>query len=260
LERRVAWFLCLLGQRDTTGKGAERMSTSPPGHDPSRHWGTSPPPPEPKRKRRGRILLAAAIGVALLVTTGIVANSSTLDTRTVPTPPTTASPDQADPSATDPAEVFPEEDPEAEPAPEAVEVPTLVGMTLTKAKQALADGGLKATTKYKSTARYPAGTVISQSHQAGAGVLPNTTISLVVAKTPPPPPPPPTAPAPPATTPAQNCDSSYPDVCLDPTVADYDCAGGSGNGPEYVEGPIRVRPPDPFDLDRDGDGWGCENG
>jgi hypothetical protein len=63
---------------------------------------------------------------------------ATLDTGTVPTPPTTASPDQADPSATDPAEVFPEEDPEAEPAPEAVEVPTLVGMTLTKAKQALA--------------------------------------------------------------------------------------------------------------------------
>jgi hypothetical protein len=32
--------------------------------------------------------------------------------------------------------------------------------------------------------------------------------------------------------------------------------GGSGNGPEYVDGPVRVRPPDPFDLDREGDGWG----
>jgi hypothetical protein len=37
-----------------------------------------------------------------------------------------------------------------------------------------------------------------------------------------------------------------------------DCAGGSGNGPNYVRGPIRVRPPDPFGLDRDGDGVGCE--
>jgi hypothetical protein len=89
-------------------------------------------------------------------------------------------------------------------------------------------------------------------------VPPDTTVSLVVAKTPTPPPS--SAPPPPETTPAPNCDPSYPDVCLDPAVEDYDCGGGTGNGPGYVEGPIRVRPPDPFDLDRDGDGMGCENG
>ena len=72
--------------------------------------------------------------------------------------------------------------------------------------------------------------------------------------------PPTTAPPPPTTTPERDCDPSYPDVCLDPDAADYDCAGGSGNGPEYVDGPVRVRPPDPFDLDREGDGWGCESG
>src|SRR4030095_6995759 len=105
----------------------------------------------------------------------------------------------------------------------------------------------------------PAETVISQSPKAGAWVLPDTTVSLVVAK--PPPPPPSTAPPPPPpTAPEQNCDPSYPDVCLDPAVEDYDCAGGTGNGPEYVEGPIRVRLPDPFDLDREGDGWGCGRG
>jgi hypothetical protein len=81
---------------------------------------------------------------------------------------------------------------------------------------------------------------------------------VVVAKAPPPPPT--TAPPPPTTAPSRNCDPSYPDVCLDPNAEDYDCAGGSGNGPRYVEGPIRVRPPDPFDLDREGDGWGCERG
>jgi hypothetical protein len=75
-----------------------------------------------------------------------------------------------------------------------------------------------------------------------------------------PPPPPTTAPPPPSTAPSRNCDPSYPDVCLDPDAEDYDCAGGSGNGPRYVEGPIRVWPPDPFDLDREGDGWGCERG
>jgi hypothetical protein len=49
-----------------------------------------------------------------------------------------------------------------------------------------------------------------------------------------------------------------PEVCLQPSAEDYDCAGGSGNGPLYVEGPISVRPPDPFGLDADGDGVGCE--
>jgi PASTA domain len=137
-----------------------------------------------------------------------------------------------------------------------VKVPKLVGMRLATARQALADRGLQATVRYGSTARYPAGTVISQSRQPGAGVLPDSRVTLVVAKAPPPPPS--TAPPPPTTTPARNCDPSYPDACLDPGAADYDCAGGSGNGPQYVRGPIRVRPPDPFGLDRDGDGWGCE--
>jgi hypothetical protein len=37
------------------------------------------------------------------------------------------------------------------------------------------------------------------------------------------------------------CDPSYPDVCLDPAAIDYDCEGGTGDGPEYVDGPITVR-------------------
>jgi hypothetical protein len=50
------------------------------------------------------------------------------------------------------------------------------------------------------------------------------------------------------------------DVCLHDGIGDYDCAGGTGDGPNYVRGPIRVLPPDPFDLDRDGDGTGCDSG
>jgi hypothetical protein len=38
-----------------------------------------------------------------------------------------------------------------------------------------------------------------------------------------------------------------------------DCAGGGGNGPRYVTGPVTVSGSDPYDLDRDGDGIGCEN-
>ena len=85
--------------------------------------------------------------------------------------------------------------PSRQPEPERVEVPTLVGMTRAEAEQIVADLGLEATTKYRSTDQYPAEIVISQSHKAGAWVLPDTTISLVVAKTPPAPPPPPPAPS-----------------------------------------------------------------
>jgi hypothetical protein len=136
-----------------------------------------------------------------------------------------------------------------------VEVPDLAGMRLAAAKAALAAQGLRGTVRYRTTSRHPAGTVISQSRRTGAGARPGSRITLLVAKAPPPPPPPP-----PTTAPQPDCHPSYPGVCLDPGAVDYDCAGGSGNGPEYVEGPVRVRPPDPFDLDREGDGWGCESG
>ena len=140
---------------------------------------------------------------------------------------------------------------------EKVTVPRLIGLRLARAKDSLADRGLTAKVTYRSTARNPAGTVISQSRQAGAGVLSDTTISLVVAKAPPPPPS--TAPpAPPSTAPPQNCHPSYEGECLKVGIGDYDCAGGSGNGPNYVEGTVRVVGPDEFDLDRDGDGLGCE--
>jgi hypothetical protein len=101
--------------------------------------------------------------------------------------------------------------------------------------------------------RARAGTVISQSRKDGTAIRPGTVIVLVIASAPPPRPVPP-----PPAVPASNCDPSYPDVCLHDGIGDYDCAGGSGNGPNYVDGPVKVLPPDPFDLDRDGNGTGCE--
>jgi hypothetical protein len=53
------------------------------------------------------------------------------------------------------------------------------------------------------------------------------------------------------------CHPSYQGACLDPNASDYDCIGGSGNGPKYT-GRVTVVGPDVFDLDRDGDGIGCE--
>jgi hypothetical protein len=53
------------------------------------------------------------------------------------------------------------------------------------------------------------------------------------------------------------CDPSYEGACLDPSASDYDCEGGSGDGPEYT-GTVTVVGDDHFDLDRDGDGVGCQ--
>ena len=52
------------------------------------------------------------------------------------------------------------------------------------------------------------------------------------------------------------CDPSYEGACLDPNSSDYDCEGGSGDGPDYT-GTVRVVGDDHFGLDRDGDGTAC---
>lgn len=56
---------------------------------------------------------------------------------------------------------------------------------------------------------------------------------------------------------SSSCDSNYSGACV-PIASDVDCAGGSGNGPAYVSGPVRVVGSDIYGLDRDGDGVGCE--
>jgi hypothetical protein len=56
---------------------------------------------------------------------------------------------------------------------------------------------------------------------------------------------------------AADCHPSY-DPCLKPDSADYDCAGGEGDGPDYT-GFVTVTGPDDYGLDSDGDGTGCES-
>jgi hypothetical protein len=53
------------------------------------------------------------------------------------------------------------------------------------------------------------------------------------------------------------CDPNY-SGCLSPNASDYDCAGGSGDGPRYT-GLVRVLGNDHYDLDRDGDGVACDD-
>jgi endonuclease YncB( thermonuclease family) len=66
----------------------------------------------------------------------------------------------------------------------------------------------------------------------------------------------PPVPSPPEPSPPQDCQGYEP--CL-PPGPDVDCAGGSGNGPRYVNGPVYVSGDDPYGLDGDGDGVACES-
>lgn len=53
-----------------------------------------------------------------------------------------------------------------------------------------------------------------------------------------------------------HCHSAY-WPCV-PLANDVDCAGGPGDGPEFVSGPIDVITHDPYELDDDRDGLACE--
>jgi hypothetical protein len=53
------------------------------------------------------------------------------------------------------------------------------------------------------------------------------------------------------------CDPNY-EPCV-PVASDVDCAGGSGDGPAFVEGPVTVIGEDIYGLDEGGEpGVGCE--
>jgi hypothetical protein len=55
---------------------------------------------------------------------------------------------------------------------------------------------------------------------------------------------------------ASECDPNY-SGCLDPYSPDYDCEGGSGDGPDYT-GTVTVLGEDHYGLDANSDGIGCE--
>lgn len=65
--------------------------------------------------------------------------------------------------------------------------------------------------------------------------------------------PPAPTPVPPTQAPAQNCDPSYPDVCIPPPPPDLDCA-------DIPYRRFRVVGADPHRFDGDHDGIGCESG
>jgi hypothetical protein len=63
---------------------------------------------------------------------------------------------------------------------------------------------------------------------------------------------------PPSAGTGDNCHPAYYGACLRKDAVDYDCQGGGGDGPDFIRGPVYLSGgSDPFELDKDGDGIGC---
>jgi hypothetical protein len=97
----------------------------------------------------------------------------------------------------------------------------------------------------KRTSSKPKGRVIKQQPDAGRRVNEGRTVLLTVSKGS-----------------GGGCTPGY-SPCI-PLGPDVDCAGGSGNGPRYEgqggvpNGPFKVTGSDPYGLDGNNNGVGCE--
>ena len=101
----------------------------------------------------------------------------------------------------------------------------------------------------------PPNTIVASTSTLAPTTVPTTSPPATTR----PPPPPTTTIAILTLLPQQDCDPNYSGACV-PIASDVDCAGGSGNGPEYVQGPVFVVGLDIYGLDgNDNDGVGCES-
>ncbi|MDQ6525367.1 PASTA domain-containing protein [Nocardioides sp. LHD-245] len=123
-------------------------------------------------------------------------------------------------------------------------VPDVNGLREEQAVKQLQKAGFVVEVTTRVTRSGADGVVLSQTPGPDVGKRPGATVRIVIADVQ-------IAPL------AQpNCTSGY-SPCLAP-ASDYDCAGGSGDGPRYVNGTVKVTGSDPYDLDRDGNGIGCD--
>jgi hypothetical protein len=125
------------------------------------------------------------------------------------------------------------------------QVPTVIGRQESSAIRKLKKAGFKVkkTTQTRTTGKD--GVVLSQSPRGETRAQPKSVVHILISN----------VQRSPDAGGNSNCTPGY-SPCL-PPASDYDCRGGTGNGPKY-SGPVRVTGSDPYDLDRDGDGRACE--
>jgi hypothetical protein len=139
-------------------------------------------------------------------------------------------------------------------------IPNVVGKDVKVATRILDNAGFNVHVR-KQGSSAPKDQVISQSPSAGTASHSGRAVSLTIAKPLPKPPAPSGGSGGGGTTSGGggNCTPGY-SPCLPLGPSDYDCAGGSGDGPAYTKPGVvyHVSGSDPYGLDADGDGQGCE--
>jgi hypothetical protein len=138
------------------------------------------------------------------------------------------------------------EDSETEsPTVKRVEVPQFLGRRIGPARQLAERNDLRLVVDGRRQSTRPRNTVLAQTPAPGANRQPGAVVRVILAQ-----------PKPPnGDGDGDNCQGYSP--CI-PPGPDVDCEGGSGDGPRYVSGPVAVTGSDPYGLDGDGDGQGCE--
>ena len=125
-------------------------------------------------------------------------------------------------------------------------VPKVVGRSKSAAVQKLQDAGFKVTVAVETTTSGKDGVVLRQTPVGAVRAKPGSSVTVVISD----------VVKPVVEQPSQSCTPGY-TPCLAPAY-DYDCEGGSGDGPKYT-GYVTVTGADPYDLDADGDGVACES-
>jgi len=203
----------------------------------------------PKRGRNTAAIVGASV-LAVLLICGVFSliaslaspkkanqsQPSTVDTATVGTIPTTAS-------------VTTKTVTQTEPIP--FQETTVNDATMAKGTTRVTTAGVPGEKTVTYTVTYTNGTETSRQETSSTITRPPVNqVTAIGTKVSAPKPPAPPAP------PASNCNPNY-SPCV-PNASDVDCAGGGGNGPVYVTGPIRVIGTDVYKLDSDHDGIACE--
>lgn len=124
-------------------------------------------------------------------------------------------------------------------------VPGVLGQGVDAGRSAITRAGFKVSIVRKDVTSGSNNVVLSQTPAASTQASPGSVVELVVSNL-----------VQPVVPLVSNCTTGY-KPCL-PPAPDYDCAGGSGDGPKYASGPIYVTGSDPYDLDSEGDGIACE--